>query len=517
MQQLEGTFTYTPEDATAHFVPGSSHYTIPDGYWIGAKYQVSVTKNVKGADGAECTPYIKSMVGDQIRPVWEDRSSLDWWGAQGIINWEWPVTQRADYYGNVEMVTLYPQVVTGVEQTGPWWFDPHLPTAMKVTYTTTNPAHKLYLKFNCNNINNYGWLSYSGPIESGVEFSLASLWINNNSFILDNVYSIDMYAANADPFDSYVTSEKSQFTLENIEVLMPRELYGWVDITDLYNIWQQPVFDQDNNKTIPLTGYQDWGTWDPIKKEWSSVAKNGDPQQKLWLATNGGLFLENHLPTAVRAFYTMDNPASTLLPSLVFLGGTVDYMDYPSGATAAIDYGPGSHTGYFSTVELQMFNFPGTDSFKVQKIEVYQKIPNKVNFTRFGGDANQSIGNIDYLMPGYTLTRDNEGGGIYNLQQENEYVNRGAGDSTMISPKGTLWAFDGGFNGNPSGSDFNIGNKENLIFAPWAEACGYQPPNMVGWKAICHLVDPDIYFECRFDWWETNGGGYQMERPIFAQ
>lgn len=115
------------------------------------------------------------------------------------------------------------------------------------------------------------------------------------------------------------------------------------------------------------------------------------------------------------------------------------------------------------------------------------------NFTK-ADEADPSIAaNQDRITDNVWITRDNNGGQIYNAKTETSA-------DKNASPKGTEWAI---------GTSANVAN---LKFGPFRSIVG-QPKDIVGQNLVLHLITDDIYIDIKFTQWSTNKkGGFSYER-----
>lgn len=107
-----------------------------------------------------------------------------------------------------------------------------------------------------------------------------------------------------------------------------------------------------------------------------------------------------------------------------------------------------------------------------------------------GADPNQPASQ-DRMTPAVWITR-RDTMGIYNAATETGYANG--------SPADTEWAYG------------TTANVASLIFRPWVEWHGKQPPSMVGKDAVVHLISEDIYVDIRFTVWGSGAGNFAYQR-----
>ena len=122
-------------------------------------------------------------------------------------------------------------------------------------------------------------------------------------------------------------------------------------------------------------------------------------------------------------------------------------------------------------------------------------------FTKSGGsDPNTrkdfligGIGNLYNNTKSVAITRDNEGGQIYNISKES------SADKTN-SPVGTTWAVG------------TIDQRESLTYKKFRAAVG-KPKDVVGKNLVMYLEDHDVYLSVKFtSWTEGKNGGFVYER-----
>ncbi len=514
MQEVEGLLIPNGDNTVIQFSPGASHYTIPKDYWANVKYRVETTGNLKSADGVACTAYAHNLAGRDISHSWAQRTD-GWWTHNNVSTFGWPLTQMVDAYGAIPSylyMQLYPQVEIGPEQYAGWWTGPASPSAIRFTYESVDPSFQLWVKLRYG----IGDTSYyvMGPFSSQEDIDMQPLYdlATSQDGSWSQVSEITAITANANPFDAYSTALDCQFTVSNIEIFTEDEVWGWVDITNLNGA------DSLSKGWEVVQGY---ATWDEASKQWLSTGIDSPTIEEVWLQTTGGVFLDGHCPTKIRVWYTMEDLTSTDLPWLYFYPGLTDGIwQIQSGQIIDLDqsfYSIGPNGKYFNEMlEFDLYGYPGTPPFTVKKIEIYQKIPNTLTFTRVSFEPDQSPLAVDYIMPGYSFTRNISMGAIYNVQQEDVFAGVDSSGALQISPKGTLWAFED-TNGNPYGTEFNLTNVESLIFAPFVDAVNGFASNIVGLNGICKFtdLDPAVYVRFRFLWWqEDGGGGFTYERQI---
>ncbi|MFP4484933.1 MAG: hypothetical protein ACLFO1_08785 [Spirochaetaceae bacterium] len=117
----------------------------------------------------------------------------------------------------------------------------------------------------------------------------------------------------------------------------------------------------------------------------------------------------------------------------------------------------------------------------------------RIVFTKEDG-ADQTLSeNQDRITDNVWITRRNDGGQIFNIQERDEPL-------AAVSPIGTRWAI---------GTTDDI---ENLDFKPFRPAVG-SPKEVPGKDVVLHLVEEDIYVDVRFlSWSQEKRGGFSYER-----
>ena len=140
---------------------------------------------------------------------------------------------------------------------------------------------------------------------------------------------------------------------------------------------------------------------------------------------------------------------------------------------------------------------------KDESIAEDRDVSDKETFTLWKGsilsfekidDSNSSIElNQDRITDNVWITRDNDGGQIYNIAKENSAVKN-------KSPVGTDWAIG------------DLDQIENLNFKSFRSAVG-KPQDIVGKDLVIHLLDDDVYLSIKFtSWSQGKKGGFSYER-----
>jgi len=122
----------------------------------------------------------------------------------------------------------------------------------------------------------------------------------------------------------------------------------------------------------------------------------------------------------------------------------------------------------------------------------------RVTFEKADGADPAVAANQDRITERVWLTRGNNGGQIFNIQERNRA-------SKVASPVGTQWA---------RGTTDNL---EELRFGRFREIVG-SPQNVVGMDLVMHLVEEDIFIDVRFtSWSQEKQGGFAYERSTPAE
>tara|TARA_B100001059_G_C17612224_1_gene465165 strand:- start:254 stop:730 length:477 start_codon:yes stop_codon:yes gene_type:complete len=114
-------------------------------------------------------------------------------------------------------------------------------------------------------------------------------------------------------------------------------------------------------------------------------------------------------------------------------------------------------------------------------------------FEKIDGSDPSDTSNQDRISDNVWITRDNDGGQIYNIAEENS-ADKGK------SPIGTAWAIG------------NLDQIENLNFESFRSAVG-KPQDVVGKDLVMYLLEDDIYLSIKFkSWSQGQKGGFSYER-----
>jgi hypothetical protein len=149
-----------------------------------------------------------------------------------------------------------------------------------------------------------------------------------------------------------------------------------------------------------------------------------------------------------------------------------------------------------SSIEEAFNNAPSNVSFGL----IPETLGEKVTFTRtdYGTE-------VDIIIPGVLeITRDSNGGGIYNMAQEESY-------DENVSPMDTSW--NSNFTDPTLYGWAKAGNAGDRVFDIWANALDNQVGvNIVGKELI--LTSNSKFFLIKFTEWTQggNGGGFSYER-----
>ena len=117
----------------------------------------------------------------------------------------------------------------------------------------------------------------------------------------------------------------------------------------------------------------------------------------------------------------------------------------------------------------------------------------EISFEKANNADPSDAANQDRITDNVWLTRDSEGGQIYNAKSEN-------GSSKESSPAGTLWAVG------------SLDNVDNLTFTTFRDAVD-KPKNVVGKNLVLFLEADEIFLSVTFTSWSTQkGGGFAYNR-----
>lgn len=116
-----------------------------------------------------------------------------------------------------------------------------------------------------------------------------------------------------------------------------------------------------------------------------------------------------------------------------------------------------------------------------------------ITFSKAEGADPTDEANQDRITDNVWITRDNDGGQIFNIKTE-------TADDKNASPKDTEWAVG------------TIENIDALSFQPFRDALG-KPKEQVGTDLVVHLITDDIYLSLKITSWdEGKKGGFAYER-----
>ena len=114
-------------------------------------------------------------------------------------------------------------------------------------------------------------------------------------------------------------------------------------------------------------------------------------------------------------------------------------------------------------------------------------------FEKIDGSDPSDTSNQDRISDNVWITRDNDGGQIYNIAEENS-ADKGK------SPIGTTWAIG------------NLDQIENLKFESFRSAVG-KPQDVVGKDLVMYLLEDNIYLSVKFkSWSQGQKGGFSYDR-----
>jgi len=119
-----------------------------------------------------------------------------------------------------------------------------------------------------------------------------------------------------------------------------------------------------------------------------------------------------------------------------------------------------------------------------------------IEFTKANNADFTMAANQDQITDNISITRDNDGGSIFNIATESDFVRE-------ISPEGTEWAM---------GTTDNIAS---LTFEPFGVLTQGSQGAFVGDNMVLHLIELDVYVPVTFSFWQAgrnNGGGFTYTR-----
>ncbi|MEM9337992.1 MAG: cadherin repeat domain-containing protein [Bacteroidota bacterium] len=119
-----------------------------------------------------------------------------------------------------------------------------------------------------------------------------------------------------------------------------------------------------------------------------------------------------------------------------------------------------------------------------------------LTFSKASGADPTLEANQDRISSNVFITRDNDGGAIYNAFNE-------ATEDKATSPSGTEWA---------KGITANL---SQLTFSTFRDALDNSPKSSPGQDLVLHLIEDDVYLDIKFDSWaqgRTDGGGFSYTR-----
>ena len=121
-----------------------------------------------------------------------------------------------------------------------------------------------------------------------------------------------------------------------------------------------------------------------------------------------------------------------------------------------------------------------------------------VSFNKQAGISVDDASGQDRITDNVWITRDSEGGQIFNVKSESSA-------NKTTSPRGTLWA------------QGNLSNAESLNFQPFRAAVG-SPKTVVGKNLVLYLTQDNIMLSVRFtSWSEGKIGSFSYVRSSAEQ
>ena len=122
----------------------------------------------------------------------------------------------------------------------------------------------------------------------------------------------------------------------------------------------------------------------------------------------------------------------------------------------------------------------------------------RVEFVKADGADPELAENQDRITDSVWITRDNDGGQIYNAIERDSA-------SKPASPVGTLWAVG------------TTDDLPDLTFAPFRTAV-QKPRDVVGRDLVLFIVEEQIFIDVRFtSWSREKQGGFAYERSTPAE
>ena len=116
-----------------------------------------------------------------------------------------------------------------------------------------------------------------------------------------------------------------------------------------------------------------------------------------------------------------------------------------------------------------------------------------ITFVKSAGGDPTKAENQDEVTASVKLTRGNNGGGIFNISQENTA-------SQNTSPAGTKWAVG------------SISDASKLSFQTFRSAVG-SPKDVVGKNLVMYVEAEDVYVSVKFlEWGANKSGSFAYER-----
>lgn len=120
-----------------------------------------------------------------------------------------------------------------------------------------------------------------------------------------------------------------------------------------------------------------------------------------------------------------------------------------------------------------------------------------ITFSKADGADPSLEANQDRITEDVWITRDNNGGEIYNAAIESS-------ETQGVSPRGTRWAL---------GTTEDLGELE---FGSFRDTI--RPKDVVGEPLVLHLVESDIYLDLEFtEWSRQKRGGFAYRRATPSQ
>ena len=148
-------------------------------------------------------------------------------------------------------------------------------------------------------------------------------------------------------------------------------------------------------------------------------------------------------------------------------------------------------TLFFITFSCGKDEFEEEQSVSQEELNIWKG--DVLSFEKIDGSDPSDASNQDRISDNVWITRDNDGGQIYNIAEENS-ADKGK------SPIGTMWAIG------------NLDEIQNLNFQSFRSAVG-KPQDVVGKDLVMYLLEDNIYLSVKFkSWSQGQKGGFSYDR-----